>query len=116
MLVAKLTWRERLRNRRIIHFLDNDAARQVLIKAYSPVLPSLRIVMECLSQDYSAGSVSWYARVPTAANCSDEPSRMMCALATSIFGAKVVRPIGPAGIRWGRVLSMGRSGPTLTSV
>ena len=71
VLLSKLTWARRLRDRRVIFFIDSDAARLGLVKAYSPVLPSLNIIMECLSWDYANASESWYARVPSSANISD---------------------------------------------
>ena len=107
MLVAKLTWLSRLRGRKAIYFIDNEAARLGLIKAYSPVLSSLKIIMQCLAFDYAEGALSWYARVPTAANPSDEPSRMMCRAAVGTFGATVVRPIGPGEATWSEVLEDG---------
>ena len=76
VLLAKLTWAEHLRDRRAIYFIDNDAARLGLVKAYSPVLPSLGIIMDCLNWDYANSAESWYARVPSASNISDGPSRL----------------------------------------
>ena len=40
VLLAKLTWAKHLKNRRAIYFIDNEAARLGLVKAYSPFLPS----------------------------------------------------------------------------
>ena len=107
VLVAKLTWQRRLAGRKAIYFIDNEAARLGLVKAYSPVLPSLKIIMQCLAFDYEHEALSWYARVPTAANPSDEPSRMMCKVAVGTFGAKVVRPVGPEEATWSEVLENG---------
>jgi len=76
VLLAKLTWAEHLKDRRAIYFIDNDAARLGLVKAYSPVLPSLGIIMDCLNWDYANSAESWYARVPSASNISDGPSRL----------------------------------------
>jgi hypothetical protein len=107
VLVAKLTWQRRLAGRKAIYFIDNEAARLGLIKAYSPVLSSLKIIMQCLAFDFEHDALSWYARVPTAANLSDEPSRMLCKVAVGTFGATVVRPIGPEEATWGEVLESG---------
>ena len=46
--VARLTWASKLAGRRVIFFIDNEAARLALVKSYSPVLPSLRLVQDCL--------------------------------------------------------------------
>ena len=112
VLVAKLTWQKRLANRKVLYFIDNEAARLGLVKAYSPVLPSLKIIMQCTAFDFNNSSHSWYARVPTAANASDEPSRMLCKAAVETFGACVVGPVGPVPRAWSKVLSMGPSGST----
>jgi hypothetical protein len=105
VLVAKLTWRSLLAGRRAIYFLDNDSARLALVKAYSPVLPSIRIVMSCLDWDFRSNSDSWYARVPTAANISDGPSRMDPSALLARFPARVMPPVFPEGIPRGKVLS-----------
>ena len=49
LLLARLTWGHRLRGRRVIYFIDNEAARIGLVRAYSPVLPSLNLILSCLS-------------------------------------------------------------------
>ena len=40
---------------------DNDAALQAKIRSYSPVLPSLELVMECLRWDLQAECSAWCA-------------------------------------------------------
>ena len=106
VLVAKLTWKKQLAGRRAIYFLDNESARIALVKAYSPVLPSLKIIMQCLEWDFVNRSDSWYARVPTASNISDGPSRMSLAVMQGQFpSARVVPPVFPDGVPRGKVLS-----------
>ena len=75
-LVARLTWIRRLEGRRCIYFIDNDSARVALVKQYSPVLSSLRILIQCTTLDALHLMVPWYARVPTASNPADGPSRL----------------------------------------
>jgi len=96
-LVARLTWSERLEGRRVIYFIDNESARQALVRAYSPVLPSLKIILQCSRWDAAHRSKAWYARVPTVCNIADGPSRMSAAEVCSDWGAKVVAPIFPDG-------------------
>ena len=96
-LVARLTWSERMANRKVIYFIDNDSARLALIKSYSPVLPSLEIVLSCIRWDFTNGSVPWYSRVPTASNLSDGPSRMDLEIIKKSFCARVVQPTLPEG-------------------
>ena len=95
LLVARLTWQKILTGRRVIYFLDNESARISMVRAYSPVLCSLHIVMSCLKWDYDAESVGWYARVPTASNPGDAPSRMEVPRIGR--DVRVVDPIFPKG-------------------
>ena len=94
-LVAKWTWAKLLTGRRCIFFIDNEAARLGLVKAYSPVLPSLAIIMDCLSWDYRHKVDSWYSRVPSKSNISDGPSRLDFSAVLNDLGAKLVEPIFP---------------------
>ena len=93
MVVARLAWAERLRGRRVLYFIDNDSARQALIKSYSPVLASLRIVLDCLKWDMDNQSNAWYARVPTASNIADGPSRMSSWEVVRALSAQPTKPI-----------------------
>ena len=95
LLVARLTWPDILAGRRCMYFLDNESARIAMVKAYSPVLCSLSIVMSCLKWDYDSDSVGWNARVPTASNPGDAPSRMLLPVLSR--RAEVVAPIFPDG-------------------
>ena len=104
LLVARLTWKEKLSGRKVIYFIDNDSARLGLIKAYSPVLSSLEIISKCLSWDHIHRSSSWFARVPTASNIADDPSRMDPSLLIEKFGARIVSPVGPVGGEFSSVL------------
>ena len=103
VLVAKLTWGEKLKGRRVIFFLDNESAKIALIRAYSPVLASLKLVMESSAWDFHNNCSAWYARVPTCCNIADEPSRMVIGEFLLKLGVKVVRPSLPHGFqpaRW----------------
>ena len=95
LLIARLTWGERLAGRRVIYFVDNESARIGLVRAYSPVLPSLSIILSCLHWDYAHNSQGWYARVPSYSNISDGPSRLVRPAPSS--GIITVAPIFPDG-------------------
>jgi len=92
VLVAKQTWKEELRGKRAIFFIDNESARIALVRAYSPVLASLRILMACLKSDQDLESKSWYARVPTFSNIADGPSRLEYTQLLKDLGAEIVPP------------------------
>ena len=100
VLVARLTWEKKLAGNRVLYFIDNDSARLALIKSYSPVLPSLRIICECTAWDCKFQSVPWYARVSTHANAGDGPSRMDKTEVVKEFGARIVNPVFPIGNKW----------------
>ena len=103
-LVARLTWAERIKGKRVLYFVDNESARIGMIRAYSPILPSLKIIMQCVSLDFELNSAPWYARVPTASNPGDLPSRMVYGGASKFLGAKIVAPVLPEGTGTKRVL------------
>ena len=94
-LVARLTWRKILAGRRCVFFLDNESARIAMIRAYSPVLCSLKIVVSCLKWDYDNKTIGLYARVPTPSSPGDAPSRFRIPLIRN--GADVVVPVFPDG-------------------
>ena len=104
LLMARLTWEKVLAGRRVIFFMDNESARIAAIKSYSPVLPSLEIVMRCIGFDYTHEVVAWYARVPTCCNLGDGPSRMDPLEAILLTGGRIVEPVCPPGVGFQRCL------------
>jgi hypothetical protein len=93
VLVARWTWEKYLKGKRVIYLIDNESARLSLVKCYSPVLASLRLVLDCMEFDQSMASHPWYARVPTHSNIADDPSRMSVPKAFMKAGGVVVPPI-----------------------
>ena len=75
-LVARTTWPHLLRGKRLLHFIDNDGARDALIRGYSPVAESNMMVGATWLADTALGTFVWYTRVPSEANLSDGPSRL----------------------------------------
>lgn len=98
ILVAKLTWAEYFKGGRVICFVDNESAKIALIRAYSPVLASLKLALHCSAWDFQNECSSWYARVPTICNIADSPSRMEISAALRALGVIVVEPILPSGM------------------
>jgi hypothetical protein len=105
MVVARYTWSKYLQGRRVIYFIDNDSARLACIKSYSPVVSSLNLIMQGLLWDSKFESSAWFGRVPTASNPADDPSRMDSTLVKELFGAKIVEPIFPPGVRASSILT-----------
>jgi hypothetical protein len=97
-IVARLTWPKRLSNRRVIFFKDNESARLGLVKSYSPVLASLRIIIQCVEWDFTNCCTPWYARVPTCCNVSDGPSRMKLEGFLATLNPVVDRPVFPGTV------------------
>ena len=100
-LVARWVWQGKLRNRRVMFFIDNESARLALVKAYSPVSASLRIIVDCLRWDQEFDCSAWYARVPTFSNLADGPSRLVYTDELRTLGARIVLPKFPDGISQG---------------
>jgi len=75
-LLARLLWQERLVGRRSLNFIDNDAAREGLIRGRSRSQASAEL-LDCFWEVEArlAGS-SWFSRVPSPSNIADAPSRL----------------------------------------
>ena len=76
VLVARLLWSAELADRPNLTFVDNDSARHALVKGYSQVVVSARIVDAVWLAEAGLGALSWFARVPSASNIADGPSRL----------------------------------------
>ena len=69
----------------MIYFLDQDAARQALVKAYSPSAPRVQIISDVFVEISAVDLSPWFSRVPTASNPADPASRMDFKAVTSTF-------------------------------
>ena len=76
VVMAKWHWREQLSFGRNIFFIDNESAREALIRSFSPVFSSREIILASKISDANSHSLDWYARVPTRSNWADKPSRL----------------------------------------
>ncbi|CAE7599568.1 unnamed protein product [Symbiodinium sp. CCMP2592] len=75
IVVAYVLWKDWLRGRPTVIFVDNNSARDVSISGTSPndvgkSLASLLLTVESLAKTFS-----WFARVPSPSNIADTPSR-----------------------------------------
>ena len=75
--MARCSNMERFRHRRIIFFVDNDSARQALIKGWSPSRSSTKTIQLMVDAEVSGQTWTWYSRVPTKSNPADDPSRLV---------------------------------------
>ena len=76
VLVARRTWAKLLKNRRVLIFVDNEAAKSALIRNYSPLVDATAMLSEVASWDMSLGCFPWYCRVPSKSNVADAASRL----------------------------------------
>ena len=65
-----------LAGREVIHWIDNTSAKAALVHGYSGVPDSARLVHAFHSFNLGLGARIWLEWVPSAANPSDEPSRV----------------------------------------
>ena len=75
LLVGLTLWKEKLRNMPCVCYVDNNATRDVSIAGKARTQPGLALVSELLRLEDEIGLSSWYARVPSASNIADGPSR-----------------------------------------
>jgi len=88
-------WRERWRGRRIIAFVDNDAARFALIKGSTQSSASAAMVARFWSSEVDLESYIWLERVTSASNVADGPSRLDFAEVKGLGGRIVEAPTIP---------------------
>ena len=80
---AQIIWKERLRNRRVVVYIDNEAARFGPIKGTSPAVDSVWFINEDWTAEAGNENNTWVERAPSASNCSDGPSRGRFGILTS---------------------------------
>ena len=74
--IARHQWASRMINRRVLFFIDNDAARVAIIKGSSSNVHSDRLVWIFHGFDVELQCRLWVARVPSHSNPGDHPSRL----------------------------------------
>ena len=92
--VAKRTWSARLKGRRALYFIDKDSARYALIAMASPVMDTMRMLQDVAELDLESCAINWYARVPSAANVADGPSRLKFDEVLTLGGVMVEPVVG----------------------
>ena len=84
-VVVKWCFRKLLCHRRVIAWIDNEAARACAIKANSPS-PKMKSLARILSDiDVSFPTMSWFERVCSFSNPADLPSRGRIAEAVTLY-------------------------------
>lgn len=92
-LLAALTpytsLRERLKGRRVVHWIDNTSAIAALCKGYSAAPDSARILQAFATLRMDIDCPIWFQWVPSKANIADLPSRREFGLLEELGSSKV---------------------------
>ena len=74
--IAYELWKEKIRGRKVIFFVDNNSAKDSIIRGLSTSECGDWLVRSIMASEMGANCQVWYARVPSASNIADEPSRL----------------------------------------
>ena len=72
--VSRSLWAPILQGRRCVFWIDNNGAKDSLVRGNFQSLSGEGLVMAIIDQEYKQRSWHWYARVPTHSNIGDDPS------------------------------------------
>ena len=97
VLLAKDLFGSRWAGRRIISFVDYDAARFSFINSNSSSSTVSDMLLIDSALDARHGLGCWYERVPSESNIADAPSRMKLSDELVSLGAILDTPWGPEG-------------------
>jgi hypothetical protein len=76
--ISRSVWGHRLKCRRVVFFVDNNGAKDALVKGYMDSISGDPMLQSILVLEYEQPSYNWYARVPSPSNIADDPSRLDC--------------------------------------
>ena len=74
--LVRSIWGGRLRGRRVLSFVDNNGAKDALVRGSMDSVTGDLVLQAIMQLDFGQHSWGWYARVPTASNVADGPSRL----------------------------------------
>ena len=72
---AVILWQKVLKDQAFIIFVDNDAAKHSVVRAYSKVEDVAELAAAIADAEIKARSLGYWERVPSASNVADPPSR-----------------------------------------
>jgi len=75
LIVCFKIWKRHLRHRPCVMYIDNNATRDVSISGRARTAPASDLVAELLMLEDRNCTNTWFARVPSASNLADGPSR-----------------------------------------
>ena len=68
ILIAKRTWWHFIQRRRILFFIDNEAAKFSFVRNYSAQVNATQLLLENAQLDLQSQALCWYSRVPSKSN------------------------------------------------
>ena len=90
VLLARKSYELLIRQRRVIFFVDNEAARYAMIHGSSPSVSLLKLTQAFHSCSIADSSIAWLERVPSPSNIADLPSRGRIQDAANLVNGKIV--------------------------
>ena len=72
---AMLVWKKLLTGSQVVVYTDNDGVKDSLVSCRTSSSNSAPILAACLQLEFEVSWCSWFSRVPTESNVSDNPSR-----------------------------------------
>ena len=75
LIVCFKVWKRQLHHRPCVMYIDNNATRDVSISGRARTSPASDLVAELLLSEDRNCTNTWFARVPSASNIADGPSR-----------------------------------------
>ena len=74
-IISRRVWADHLRGERVLHFIDQEAARLNLIRGYATGAPAAELIDVFWNEEQTLMAASWLERVQTDANIGDPASR-----------------------------------------
>lgn len=99
VLISFHVWRAVIANAQVMHYTDNDSCRFALMKGVGETPVAKCLVAAIMEREYQLETKSWYGRVPSHSNPSDDPSRGSFSALTALGSVRVVE------IPWGELLA-----------
>ena len=78
VLISFYVWRKFISFSQVLHYTDNDSCRYALMKGAGETPVAKCLVSSIMEQEHLMQTKSWYGRVPSHSNPSDDPSRGSC--------------------------------------
>jgi hypothetical protein len=89
VLISFYVWRNFISSSQVLHYTDNDSCRYALMKGAGETPVAKCLVASIMEQEHKMQTKSWYGRVPSHSNPSDDPSRGSCESLVA-FGSIVI--------------------------